>query len=392
MSSSSALKTTTGAPAANYDVEFRAIPDDAWYSVRAIFDGEKLTVKYDNFTEEEDSVFRADDFSSAEELEEFRTRFRPLSIQLQDNECKSVAEGMVVCASCCFTDADVRFFDAFVDAVINRDHVFTNGEEQCTCEFAVVWKHGPVSGNMANRKIENICLPQSNFHIDPNVASFVKLVVKKLETADHEHIFSPQVNKGPTSTRFPVISKWKSQEMERMYNLSERTKEETDVGGGVNHCIVIDNLEKDLPPSTIVEFIHSQTSISVKASVFPSLPTETYTKGIIVLDCAKDLQKLCEFLDSSNHIIVSWRGRPWMTKKIPWNPTYAVSFGTLMAKNQVNMLGDKCIRMGRVKVVPSGSEEYEIAKHLRDMYMEFVEHQEMLHETLALEEKKILRR
>lgn len=52
------------------------------------------------------------------------------------------------------------------------------------CNFVVVWKHGPVAGCLANRKIENICRPQSTSSVDPNVAGFVELVRKKLQ-AEH---------------------------------------------------------------------------------------------------------------------------------------------------------------------------------------------------------------
>ncbi|KAF2292462.1 hypothetical protein GH714_023082 [Hevea brasiliensis] len=45
-----------------------------------------------------------------------------------------------------------------------------------------------------------------------------------------------------------------------------------------------------------------------------------------------------------------------------------------------------------LKVVYSGSEEYRIAKQLRDLFMEFSEHQQQLHKRLALEEQKILQR
>lgn len=100
-----------------YDVEYRAIPDDAWYSVRTVFDGHKLTVKYENFADDDDNIFRPQDFNSLQEIEDFKGRFRPLSVQIQDSECRSLAEGTVVCASCCFTNLDVRFYDAFIDDV-----------------------------------------------------------------------------------------------------------------------------------------------------------------------------------------------------------------------------------------------------------------------------------
>ncbi|XP_065873287.1 uncharacterized protein [Euphorbia lathyris] len=389
MSAANITSAATVSPV-NYDVEYLA---DAWYSVCALFDGEKLTVKYHNFTDDDDSVFRPQDFKSLQELEDFKGRFRPLSTQLQDNECKSIAEGMVVCASRSLTPSDVRFYDAFVDEVIEKVHCFTNGEEQCKCNFMVIWQHGPIAGCLAVKKIEDICRPQSNFRINPNVASFLKLVEKKLGTAAHQpHLisslpmkprstFSP---KGTNYARLPVTSKWKSQEMERMYNSSERNSENTDLGA-FNRCFVIGNLDKDLHPSAIVEFIHCQTSVSVQAYIFPSFPSETYTKGVIRLDCQKDFQKLYEFLDSPNHIIVSWRGRPWVTKI----SREEVALGSLMSKYK---LEDKSIGKGKgkggIKVVHCGCEKYEIAKQLRDMYMEFVEHQERLHTTLALKEKE----
>lgn len=99
-------------------------------------------------------------------------------------------------------------------------------------------------------------------------------------------------------------------EIERICHHTQRIKEESDIGGIENHYVVlIDNVDKDMSPSTITEFIHRQTSISVRVFVLPSSTAETFTKGAIVLDSKKNLQKLCEFLDSPNHIIVSRRGR-----------------------------------------------------------------------------------
>lgn len=73
--------------------------------------------------------------------------------------------------------------------------------------------------------------------------------------------------------------------------------------------LLIDNLDKNLSPSTIVEFIHTHTSLSVQACVFPSMSSEMYTQGAIVLNCRKNLEKLSKFLDCQNHIIMSKRGR-----------------------------------------------------------------------------------
>lgn len=115
----SLAKLNSGPPhsPSDYNVEYRAIADDAWYSVRAVLDGEKLTVKYCNFSDDHDNVFEPQYFKSVVEIEEFVNRFRPVSNQLQDRDCKNVAEGAVVCASHSFSDLDVRFHDAVIDDV-----------------------------------------------------------------------------------------------------------------------------------------------------------------------------------------------------------------------------------------------------------------------------------
>ncbi|XP_057985150.1 uncharacterized protein LOC131169806 [Hevea brasiliensis] len=408
----------SGAPhsSSEYDVEYRSKTDDAWYSVRTLLSGEKLTVKYYNFCDVYDDVFEPQDFKTVEEIEEFKKRFRSLSVQLQDSECRKVAEGTVVCVSHFFSDFDVRFYDAVVDGVIYKDHSFVNGEERCMCTFVVIWEHGPIFGCLANKKVENICVIQSNTQLDPKVAKFSKIVMDRLESAAYEpnlpsscgtphediaslpvkldstfsHRFSQETNCASQSTS----NRWASKEIERICNRTQRITEETDIGGIDNHYVVlIDNLEKDLSPSTIMEFIHRQTSISVRAFVFPSLSSETYTNGAVVLDFEKDLQNLCEFLDSADHIITSQRGRPWVVAgKLSGQDTNVMPPGIMIPKYQNNFQHEKRGISNDLKVVYYGSEEYRIAKQLRDLFMEFSEHQQRLHKRLALEEQKILQR
>ena len=115
---SSGMLTTAGeASSAEYNVEFRAYNDDAWYSVRVLLEGEVLRVKYQGFSDNHDNVFDVNMFKSVEELKELKERFRPLSDQLQDNECDKIVEGMKVCACHVFSPDDVRFYDAVVEAV-----------------------------------------------------------------------------------------------------------------------------------------------------------------------------------------------------------------------------------------------------------------------------------
>lgn len=78
---------------------------------------------------------------------------------------------------------------------------------------------------------------------------------------------------------------------------------------GSQHYVIVDNLEKDLSPTLIMEFIHKQTSISAQAYVFPSLSEESYTRGAIVLDSKTELKQIYEFLINQSHVIISSTGR-----------------------------------------------------------------------------------
>jgi hypothetical protein len=99
-------------------LEFRSAGDDAWYSARVGLEGEVLRVKYLGFSEDDDEVFRASDFKSRREVDEFKDRFRAVSVQVQDSDCSEVVTGDRVCASFSFHDNDVRFYDALVDGVL----------------------------------------------------------------------------------------------------------------------------------------------------------------------------------------------------------------------------------------------------------------------------------
>ncbi|MBA0757472.1 hypothetical protein Gotri_020570 [Gossypium trilobum] len=103
-----------------YNGEFRSYPDDAWYNVRVLFagnSGDKMRVKYDNFSDDYDNIFIADSFKSAYEVYDFIGRFRKASAQLQDPDCSMVVKGMRVCSSDSFGNDDVRFYDAIIDEI-----------------------------------------------------------------------------------------------------------------------------------------------------------------------------------------------------------------------------------------------------------------------------------
>lgn len=107
-------------PLINYSTEFRTYEDDAWYTVYVLFDGDTLRVKYLDFSPENDVVFHSSNFQNWTDLEAFKQRFRPLSKQLQDEECGLLNHGTRVCASHVFNQEDIRFYDAVVDGVYSR--------------------------------------------------------------------------------------------------------------------------------------------------------------------------------------------------------------------------------------------------------------------------------
>lgn len=103
----------------DYDLEYRASEDDAWYSVCVVFDGnaEKLTVKFCSSPEEYKVVFNADEFATAAEVDELTRRFRPVSLPLEDHECGKLSIRTTVCAAHAVADDDLRFYDAVIEAV-----------------------------------------------------------------------------------------------------------------------------------------------------------------------------------------------------------------------------------------------------------------------------------
>jgi len=109
----------------NYVTEFKNYEDGAWYTVMVTLEEkETLRVRYEKFTDEEDNIFEPSFFESLEELVEFEKRFRPLSVQVQDYECRKLVKGVRVCASLHFTPDDLRFYDAVVDTVRSLFRLF----------------------------------------------------------------------------------------------------------------------------------------------------------------------------------------------------------------------------------------------------------------------------
>ncbi|XP_048434217.1 uncharacterized protein LOC125474470 isoform X3 [Pyrus x bretschneideri] len=392
-------------------VEFRSGLDDAWYDVLIANDGcDRLRVKFVGFGDDHDELYEVSELSSFNDIDEFSRRFRPLSVQVQDTDCSQVVKGMLVCASHSIRRGDRRFYDAVVKKVVHEEHRFVKGEEECSCSFILFWRHGPKAGSLTAQSLDTICRVQPRTNkMHPLLNSFLKTAREKIETTlsnistiprdvaydaktctpnyRHKLSLSLSINKDKRTSRRPLslISSLK----DGIVNPSQGAGHDMDVEE-VPYVMTIENLEKGLSPLKIVEFIHQQLSISCQAFVSPSLSSEWYTRGIILLDSRKSFDKLSDFLESPDHIIISSRGRPWvMTEKRRAHDRLRGSIVNSMLISQKLLERRRTNTCNELKVVSSGTEEYMRGKLLQDLFCEYSNQQRRLHQKLLVEEGKI---
>ncbi|CAN6574078.1 unnamed protein product [Malus baccata var. baccata] len=353
-------------------VEFRSGLDDAWYDVLITNDGcDRLRVKFVGFADDHDEVYEVNELSSFNDIDEFSRRFRPLSVQVQDTECSQVVKGMLVCASHSIRHGDRRFYDAVVKKVVHEEHQFVKGEEECSCSLILFWRHGPKAGSLTAQSLDTICRVQPRTNkMHPLLNSFLKTAREKIETTLSNISAIPRDIAYDTKT---CMSNYR-------HKLSG-VGHDTDVEE-VPYIMAIENLEKGLSPLKIVEFIHQQLSISCQAFVSPSLSSEWYTRGTILLDSRKNVDKLSDFLESTDHIIISASGRPWvMTEKRRAHERLRGSIVNSMLISQ-KLLERRTSTCNELKVASSGTEEYMRAKLLQDLFCEYSNQQRRLHQKL----------
>ncbi|XP_050205713.1 uncharacterized protein LOC126655533 [Mercurialis annua] len=169
-------------------MEFQCPQDDAWYDVNLFFDGKKITVHYANFPEADDENFEVNLFKNNEQLNDFRRRFRPSSVQIQDHDCKSIYQGMNVCALCYLENQETKFYDALVVEVLNEEHKFNKDQieqdeedEECVCNYVLKWQNGPLEGERTFARINDICITPSSKEIDQSLYCFMMVVREKIE-------------------------------------------------------------------------------------------------------------------------------------------------------------------------------------------------------------------
>ncbi|KAH6829321.1 hypothetical protein C2S53_011545 [Perilla frutescens var. hirtella] len=385
----------TSDSASLYDLEYRATEDDAWYSVCVVLDAgaETLSVKYMCAPEVYEVVFSAGDFETEARLEELVGRFRPVSRQLQDCECLRLSIGKSVCAGHRIGDNDLRFYDAVVDAVENRPHSFAGGEEECLCTFVLYWQHGRVRGTLTSVNIASICVLEPATQIDPRICAFAKMAKKKIKSLKELGM------KSETSMKLERRLTYEAEDSAKISYYDQWTSHDEDMGpkscnsdGSAttdgHFFILIDNLEKDLTPSAIENFIYEKTTILPEACVFPRQLSDPFARGAIMVDCQKKAQTIHEFLDNPNHFVVSSRGRPWVVTEKALARTFGASIWNLIPVIREEIKPNRTCR--EVEVVVSGTDAYQRAKQLRDLFLEFIHHESQVFERLVLEEEKIL--
>ncbi|XP_071701520.1 uncharacterized protein [Rutidosis leptorrhynchoides] len=356
----------------DYNIEYRSKNDDAWYLSGIIFEnGNRLRVKFKEFPQSYyDEVFSIDDFSNHSDIDEFIGRFRDVSQPIEDNECSKVIQGMTVCAICRGFDGSIRYFDAIVDDVCYKQHT----PAKCVCKYSLFWQRGPEKGYITATTLDDIWINTTGA-VNPIVTEFAKLVESKLTAV------SFQEHGGAGNSSHVKLSEGK----ERFcYELSD---DDRDLGGlkdtGCHHYIILENLEKDLCPILMMQFIHEQTSITGQAYIFPNLSVETYARGVIMVDNISNIKRIYEFINNSNHIITSFSGRPWVIAE------ETLKTGTFNTNMQNLQPRSKHIYTGRdLMVVRVGTEEYSRAKQLKDLFMEYRNHLNGLARRLDMEEKK----
>ncbi|XP_027170102.1 uncharacterized protein LOC113769955 isoform X1 [Coffea eugenioides] len=404
---------TTG----DYDIEYRSKDDDAWYSARVILDNDEksLVVKLEGFSEASDLKFRADEFENQAAVEEFVKRFRSVSEQLQDRDCYQLVKGKKVCAALSFGLDDLRYYDAVVDDVRHQGHVLRDGEDECRCTFILCWLHGPRSGKLTIVNIANICTIQVAAPADLSIVSFAKFAKQNVQIACSKScIVSTSTVGGPSkhkeviclSSSVKSSAKSRSQDDDAVESFcGNRAKDEERVSLGADvdedkggydtaesgrlHYILIDNLENDLSASSIRRFIHENTSVSPQAYLFPSRLSVPSASGAIASTSKKSLDQIYEFLINPNHLIVSARGRPWVIGKMVLSGAFQATLGSLPDESQDEFKKERLIK--ELQVVPSGTEAYKTAMQLRDLYIDFVNHEKLLYKRLAFEESRILK-
>lgn len=102
-----------------------------------------------------------------------------------------------------------------------------------------------------------------------------------------------------------------------------------------------------------------------------------------MVDSRTNLKRICEFINNPNQFIVSSSGRPWI---IAEDKLRTGTFNTNLQSLQPKY--ENYNTKTELKIVRLGTNEYNKAKKLKALYMEFRGHLNGLVKRLSTEEKK----
>ncbi|TYI55796.1 hypothetical protein E1A91_D11G165500v1 [Gossypium mustelinum] len=265
---------------------------------------------------------------------------------------------MRVCASDSFAAGEILFYDAIVDDVLRKKHSNLNGQEECECIFLLFWLHGPNVGNLANKGVADICLLQDS-ELHPKLIYFMEISMQNIVKA------LPDFVPGTTSDDLVcnIVARLRETNGRplsgslRQGKYAQRSLSEVwpPQGGDKRlYVILVQNLEKDLSSSAVSKFIHEQTSIATQVYIFPSLPWEPYTNGVIMMDCKKDVEQLFGFLQSPNQFTVSSNGRPLVaTEKLSLNDHWTLMLKSPFTDHQKRLYKKLCTEETSISSIPN---------------------------------------
>ncbi|KAF3645837.1 hypothetical protein FXO38_19454 [Capsicum annuum] len=162
-----------------------------------------------------------------------------------------------------------------------------------------------------------MCIIESVAQVGPKIAPFLKLVNQNLgksscmltSASKYEISASEGSSCENGGSNLSIISSFEASFHSTNSIYSRLWEDDKDLGGQCQsyHLMLIENLERNLLPSSFRNFIYEHTSVSVQAYILPSL-SMPYARGILVVDSEDTRQKILQFLDSLTHLIVSSTG------------------------------------------------------------------------------------
>ncbi|KAI3969459.1 hypothetical protein MKX01_020020 [Papaver californicum] len=311
-------------------LDFRSFSDDSWYTIRPL----------------NNEYYFVQDFKTLEQVENFKKRFRLMM--------------MNVCSSFIQVDEDIKFYNGVIDTIHRKPHPREGRKEICQYSFVVAWLHGPMAGTKESMGIEHICrLISGTPLIDFKLANFLSMSEAQLKLPSNEYSGEDVEDNDGINLKKTVKDPGLGGSLMTANSLTKEVH---------SYYIVIENLEKDLTPWTIVSFLSAHVSIICGAFVFPSLLADANNKGNHHCRYSGEASKVIE-------VSMAWV----ITDVEPRDGT----FGSLMPKAEI-------VQGSGLRVVSWLADEFTTGKQWMELYTAFAKDVQSLHGNLSLPEEDII--